>query len=417
MRLINFLLIFTALLLISCSSVQTQNRKERELQNKYIDYEILQISRNNNFVNLKLIVKVPINKLVFEKKTNYFESNLTLDVIVNDFNNKIIFSNSWNEKITRNYYDETKNLEKIILSHELSLEVGDYKINLLINDFENHINWVKSSDFSVEEQNGLSDINILYKENSTYHFYKDNTNIEDLDTLWIAFQISSPDKSNVKLLYEFVNNNTEEKIFLKDENDKKFDVVLFKEENKNASNKIVYKDEIEIKKINDEEVKYLPIPIIDDYFNLLKISLNYDGQIRHKSLNFNNVLVYQYDYSILFGPMYYLLQYEYVDFEELSNEDKWEFVEKYWIDVEKNKNDNGEMLKEFYKRTLYANENFKFLSTQGWDTDRGRIYIIHGSPDEIDHEFNNQGEFEIWMYKNNKKFIFINRYGYYELYQ
>ena len=417
MRLINFSLIFTALILISCSSVQTQNRKERELQNKYIDYEILQISRNDNFVNLKLIVKVPINKLVFEKKTNYFESNLTLDVIVNDFNNKIIFSNSWNEKITRNYYEETKNLEKIILSHELSLEVGDYKINLLINDFENHINWIKSSDFSVEEQNGLSDINILYKENSTYHFYKDNKNIEDLDTLWIAFQISSPDKSNVKLLYEFVNNDTEEKNFLKDENNRKFDVILFKEENKNASNKIVYKDEIEIKKINDEEVKYLPIPIIDDYFNLLKISLNYDGQIRHKNLNFNNVLVYQYDYSILFGPMYYLLQYEYVDFEELSDEDKWEFVEKYWIDVEKNKNDNGEMLKEFYKRTLYANENFKFLSTQGWDTDRGRIYIIHGSPDEIDHEFNNQGEFEIWMYKNNKKFIFINRYGYYELYQ
>ena len=336
--------------------------------------------------------------------------------MINDANDKIIFSNSWNERITKDFYEDTKTSEKVFLYHELDLDIGDYKVNLIINDFKNHINWMKNTKFSVNEQYGLSDISILYKENDIYKNYKENININNIDSLWISFQINNPNKSDLECSYKFINVDYAEEYFINDSKKNEFDVIIFKEEDDEKTlNSIVFEKEIKINNINDEQMRFIPIPIIDDYFNMLKINLDYNGEIRYKVVNFSNQFEYQYDYSILFGPMFYLLQSEYSEFEELSNQDKWTFIEEYWEDIEENKNDKGEMLKEFYKRTLYSNKNFKFLSKKGWETDRGRIYIINGSPDSIEHEFNNQGDFEIWMYKSNKKFIFLNKYGNYEL--
>lgn len=38
---------------------------------------------------------------------------------------------------------------------------------------------------------------------------------------------------------------------------------------------------------------------------------------------------------------------------------------------------------EHYQRIAYANEQFGALGKSGWSTDRGRIYILYGQPDEI----------------------------------
>jgi len=39
---------------------------------------------------------------------------------------------------------------------------------------------------------------------------------------------------------------------------------------------------------------------------------------------------------------------------------------------------------EFYRRVYIANQRFSVLRRQGWRADRGRIYIRHGEPDELD---------------------------------
>ena len=67
--------------------------------------------------------------------------------------------------------------------------------------------------------------------------------------------------------------------------------------------------------------------------------------------------------------------------------------------------------KEFYNRVQYVNKNFSFFNKNGWQSDRGKIYIVHGKPKEIRYEFNEQGEFEFWYYNSMKNFTFINKYG------
>jgi len=72
-------------------------------------------------------------------------------------------------------------------------------------------------------------------------------------------------------------------------------------------------------------------------------------------------------------------------FKLLSNdEERDNFIEAFWQrrdptpDTEEN-----EYKEEHYQRIAYANEHFA-AGVPGWRTDRGRMYIMYGKPDEID---------------------------------
>jgi len=72
-------------------------------------------------------------------------------------------------------------------------------------------------------------------------------------------------------------------------------------------------------------------------------------------------------------------------FKQLSNdEERDQFIEAFWQrrdptpDTEEN-----EFKEEHYRRIAYANEHFA-AGIPGWKSDRGRIYIVYGPPDEIE---------------------------------
>jgi GWxTD domain-containing protein len=72
-------------------------------------------------------------------------------------------------------------------------------------------------------------------------------------------------------------------------------------------------------------------------------------------------------------------------FKQLSNdEERDNFIEAFWQrrdptpDTEEN-----EYKEEHYRRIAYANEHFA-AGVPGWRTDRGRMYIVFGPPDEIE---------------------------------
>ena len=94
-------------------------------------------------------------------------------------------------------------------------------------------------------------------------------------------------------------------------------------------------------------------------------------------------------------------------------EEKEQFIEQFWIrrDIDRRTSEN-EYKTEHYRRIAYANERFA-SGRPGWMSDRGRIFIIHGDPAEIEAHPNggwymrpqNEGggytvayPFEIWRY-------------------
>jgi len=83
---------------------------------------------------------------------------------------------------------------------------------------------------------------------------------------------------------------------------------------------------------------------------------------------------------------------------------------------------DGENRREFLKRLSYVNQHFSRLRKQGWKTDRGRVYITYGPPDEYERHTSSMGmlPYVIWHYHNLEGgaiFVFVDREGFgeYEL--
>lgn len=72
-------------------------------------------------------------------------------------------------------------------------------------------------------------------------------------------------------------------------------------------------------------------------------------------------------------------------FKRLTTDDeRYQFIEQFWLrrDPTPDTPDNEAKL-EHYRRIAFANERFA-SGRPGWETDRGRIYITFGPPDEIE---------------------------------
>src|SRR5215469_4191350 len=72
-------------------------------------------------------------------------------------------------------------------------------------------------------------------------------------------------------------------------------------------------------------------------------------------------------------------------FMQLSNdEERDKFIEAFWDRRNPNPDsEDNEFKDEHYRRIEYANEHYA-AGIPGWMTDRGRIYIVFGPPDEIE---------------------------------
>jgi GWxTD domain-containing protein len=79
----------------------------------------------------------------------------------------------------------------------------------------------------------------------------------------------------------------------------------------------------------------------------------------------------------------------------------------------------NEVKKEYLARVEHANLNFRGGMKEGWKTDRGRVYVVYGPPDEIERHPNemNTKAYEIWYYhslQGGVEFDFIDRSGFFD---
>jgi len=67
-----------------------------------------------------------------------------------------------------------------------------------------------------------------------------------------------------------------------------------------------------------------------------------------------------------------------------TDEEREQFIEQFWERRNPNPGSpENEFKEEYYRRIAYANEHYS-SGVPGWRTDRGRIYIMYGPPDEIE---------------------------------
>ena len=67
-----------------------------------------------------------------------------------------------------------------------------------------------------------------------------------------------------------------------------------------------------------------------------------------------------------------------------TDEEREQFIEQFWLRRDPTPDTvENEFKEEHYRRIAYANEHYA-SGIPGWKTDRGRIYITFGPPDEIE---------------------------------
>jgi GWxTD domain-containing protein len=108
--------------------------------------------------------------------------------------------------------------------------------------------------------------------------------------------------------------------------------------------------------------------------------------------------------------MYYILtEDKHDELDDGSEQEVFQKIIDYWEQFDPTPDTEfNEAMATYFERVDHAFFNFQTLSQKdGAKTERGKIYILHGQPDDIRKEHKEKMTKEIWTYKNlNKEFIF-----------
>lgn len=120
-----------------------------------------------------------------------------------------------------------------------------------------------------------------------------------------------------------------------------------------------------------------------------------------------------------FGKAKYLVTKDEIKlYAQLKADDgKREFLTKLWSAVEAGRGDYAPIKRsEYLRRAEAATKNFSASGKVGWRSDRGRVYMLYGEPDQIE-QFPSEAEsrpYQRWHYRSVEKgveFIFVDRFG------
>jgi GWxTD domain-containing protein len=101
-----------------------------------------------------------------------------------------------------------------------------------------------------------------------------------------------------------------------------------------------------------------------------------------------------------------------------TQESKRDFLAKFWTEVENGQDGRKQFDRNVYlQRIAVANQRYRSMGKEGWQTDRGRVYLLYGEPEEVERFPNSQDSkpYEIWHYyqiESGVEFDFVDRNGF-----
>jgi len=103
-------------------------------------------------------------------------------------------------------------------------------------------------------------------------------------------------------------------------------------------------------------------------------------------------------------------------FEKAGEEERKRLWEEFWRGKDPTPGTpRNEFFEEHLRRFRYANEHYRAPLAEGWKTDRGRIYVLFGEPDEVETYPFEMGRkpTEIWHYfGGGRRFVFVDETGF-----
>ena len=405
MKKINFIIII--LLILSCAGSQKKRSFEKDTQHKS---KISIYSQHWNILedslNFFLHMEFPLNQLVFRKSAYHFYSDIAYTLVISHAEKNLqVYRESWNEQIIQPYYEDTRNSDNYYTTEKnITLSPGTYKLFFNVQDEDSRQNWQFNKEYKLESVNGLGPI-LPFINNENFHKIIAINTMAKIDTIWLRTQI------------HLIIQESESKI-LQDTIPDSIDYIVSREAIQIDSGKV------NLSEIISNQLYYIPIPFKESIRGLYEITLRFKDFEQTTSFNYGN-MEKQYwtdDIEELVGVMRYIiiLHSEYKVLKEMDESSQWDYINKYWKEKDLSpETDENELLIQLNDRVKFVNKNFSILMP-GWESDRGRIYIIYGPP-QYDESYQDQigYSYQKWIYPSGKQFIFIDRSmsGNYSLYR
>jgi GWxTD domain-containing protein len=101
---------------------------------------------------------------------------------------------------------------------------------------------------------------------------------------------------------------------------------------------------------------------------------------------------------------------QYKMYESLNLTGKAQFLVQFWKDNDPTPGTpENEYLEKIKQRYNYANNHFRWGKEKGWASDRGRVLIKYGNPDDVERHLlePDTDPYEIWYYHTEKNYEFV----------
>ena len=419
------------LFLILSTQIFSQPRREREqFLNHVLLSEIYKIPSglpgqvHDSTEQLYYIYKIPYSRLVFEKNDNLYTASYRLTVEVHDSVTNTIDRKIKEDKISVADFNETDD-GNIYSEGLLSFQISKFKkYNLL------PILYDKNSDRELR----LSKIVVL-SEN------KINNDDDFLEPVVIDSKQIEQEKrhffvvSNYEGCIPFSNeeynllipavDTSLTKIFITLVNDKDTVFSGYISESVQLKNSI---EEFEGKIIlNSRKTSKVFKNFIIPYVNKnlaegdLKINISKNEDSKHIAVFHKRIIWFNRPISLI-NPELSIKLLKYMESDtvidsllDFKKKDYTEVLFRFWKRFDPTPGTSfNELMNEYYSRIDYTIKNFSSISgKRGFDTDRGRIFILYGKPFKLERGSDQFGKVvETWIYKNpERKFVFIDDTG------
>jgi len=344
-------------------------------------------------------------------KTNQGDFSARYDLIVSLFDKKdnLVEEKSAYQSIRVNEFSQT-NDRKLSNHHQFSFYVppGDYR--LLVNLTDEDTKKTLRREQKLKVKGFLTDeaflSNILFadriKIDSTGEVKIFRTNVSNRffnpdSSFWAYFEIYPKTLSDSLLLRYSIFNREEKRIALQ------------KQTFLPNTKRIPYL--IDLSKFIDITGQFTLMVYVSQAGKAKNLSVKFSVVWQNssfKKMNTNLMLKTMRDY---------IPKDDYKFLETASDSARRAYFRDYWKKRDPTpKTERNELLEEFTRRVEFANNYFSVhsLNIDGWQTDRGKIYIKYGSPTEVDRRMDeiDLPPFEIWYYEHlHRRFIFEDKSG------
>jgi GWxTD domain-containing protein len=408
MRLTKYILIS---IFIYASSLIAQVEMANQGNNKgprfYADIATTIVPDDPNLTRLNVFVEVQNDELQFIKTGDGYEATYEIAVVILDKENDQVDGKIWKEEIFVEQYDATNNRKKYNLSYDhFDLDPGNYKINLMVQDLETEIESKRELKIRVEDYSKdklqLSEITFLknFERDSVYikAIYPSVTNQNKglKGKSYAYFELYNPKLVNTaEISYEMKGRNTKFKI------KNNYSIPLTGKLTREVIT--IYVDSLE----HDAYDLKIKAKAGKDEFEIEKqFNIRWDGLPMGAS-----------DLETAIEQVKYIAtREEWKRLDKAKPEDKMKEFKAFWKRHDPTPGtESNEALEAHYGRIDYANQYFSVMKRKGWRTDMGMVFIILGSPDDIERNAypRYSKPYEIWRYyRYNRELLFYDHTGF-----